>query len=126
MKTTHDKGTPASAGDFTDAELAEFKGLLDAKLAEARADLALLEKDLQNVANDAKGDDFAGEQMTREETQQLKGRQETFIRQLEAALVRIANKSYGRCRVTGQLISKERLRLVPHATLSIQAKSAQG
>lgn len=112
----------AEKTDFTDTELAEFKELLDAKLAEARADLGILNTTLEHVANDAKGDDFAGEQMTREETQQLKGRQEKFIAQLEAALVRIANKSYGRCRVTGQLISKERLRLVPHATLSIQAK----
>jgi RNA polymerase-binding transcription factor DksA len=63
--------------------------------------------------------------MSREETAQLAARQEKFIRNLENALLRIKNKTYGICRVTGKLIQKERLRLVPHATMSIEAKNQQ-
>ena len=66
------------------------------------------------------------ETMSREEMAQLAARQEKFIVNLQNALVRIENKTYGICRVTGKLISKERLKLVPHATLSIEAKNAQG
>jgi len=65
------------------------------------------------------------ETMSREETAQLAARQEKFIRNLENALLRIKNKTYGICRVTGKLIPKERLRLVPHATMSIEAKNMQ-
>jgi RNA polymerase-binding transcription factor DksA len=63
--------------------------------------------------------------LSREETAQLAVRQQKFIKHLEDALIRIANKSYGICRVTGKLISKERLMIVPHATLSIEAKRQQ-
>jgi RNA polymerase-binding transcription factor DksA len=63
--------------------------------------------------------------LSREEVAQLAARQEKFIASLQNALVRIENKTYGICRVTGELIRKERLRLVPHATLSIAAKNAQ-
>jgi RNA polymerase-binding transcription factor DksA len=65
------------------------------------------------------------ETMSREETAQLAARQEKFIHNLENALMRIKNKTYGVCRETGKLIAKERLRLVPHATLSIEAKNRQ-
>jgi RNA polymerase-binding transcription factor DksA len=65
------------------------------------------------------------ETMSREETAQLAARQQKFIQNLENALLRIKNKTYGVCRVTGKLIPKERLRLVPHATLSIEAKQRQ-
>ena len=65
------------------------------------------------------------ETMSREETAQLAARQEKFIHNLENALLRIKNKTYGICRVTGKLIKKERLRLVPHATMSIEAKNKQ-
>ncbi len=107
---------------YTAEELAEFEVLLHEKLAHADADLKSLRESIANVANDAKGDDFAGEQMTREETQQLATRQEKFIKHLQDAQVRIRNGTYGVCRVTGTLISKERLRLVPHATLNIEPK----
>ncbi len=110
---------------YTAAELADFKEILDAKLAEARKDLALLNTSLDDLPTNIKSDDFAGEQLTRDETLMLKSRQEKFIAHLEAALVRIANGSYGRCRVTGKLISKERLRAVPHATLCMEAKLKQ-
>ena len=63
--------------------------------------------------------------LSREEVAQLAGRQEKFLKHLENALIRISNKSYGVCRVTGKLIQKERLMAVPHATLSIEAKNAQ-
>ena len=63
--------------------------------------------------------------MSREETAQLAARQQKFIMNLENALLRIKNKTYGVCRVTGKLIAKERLRLVPHATMSIEAKNQQ-
>jgi RNA polymerase-binding transcription factor DksA len=66
------------------------------------------------------------ETLSREEIANLAMRQEKFIQSLKNALIRIENKTYGICRETGKLISKERLRLVPHATLSIEAKKAQG
>jgi DnaK suppressor protein len=118
---------------FSDAELLEFKALIDGKLADARIDLGLLRKSLSHE-DDNSTDDTAStfkmmedgsETLSREETAQLASRQEKFIKHLEDALVRIQNKTYGICRVTGKLIRKERLRLVPHATLSIEAKNAQ-
>ena len=108
---------------YTPDELAEFKELLDAKLAEAESDMEMLKTVLASVATDAKGDDFAGEQLNREEAQQLATRQAKYISYLKEAQARIANGTYGICRVTGKLISKERLRLVPHATLSIAARN---
>ena len=108
---------------YTPDELAEFKELLDAKLAEAESDLKLLNEALATVPSDAKGDDLAGEQLNREEMQQLASRQAKFIKHLQDAQLRIRNGTYGICRVTGKLISKERLRLVPHATLSIAARN---
>jgi DnaK suppressor protein len=110
---------------YTAAELAEFNELLNVKMAEAENDLKLLNTTLEHATNDAKGDDFAGEQMTREETQLLKQRQEKFIQRLQAAQARIRNGTYGICQVSGRLIGKERLRLVPHATMSIEAKHQQ-
>ncbi|MFT4681396.1 MAG: DnaK suppressor protein [Flavobacteriales bacterium] len=70
--------------------------------------------------------DDGSEVLSKEEVNQLAGRQQKFIQGLENALIRIANGTYGVCRVTGKLISKERLKIVPHATLSIEAKNAQG
>lgn len=118
---------------FSDAELQEFKDLIDRKLAEAREDLILLKKSLSHE-DDNSTDDTAStfkmmedgsETLSREETAQLASRQEKFIKHLEDALTRIQNKTYGICRVTGKLINKERLKLVPHATLSIEAKNQQ-
>jgi RNA polymerase-binding transcription factor DksA len=118
---------------FTDSELAEFKELIQNKLKEAQIDFDLLLGSLSH--NDDHGTDDTGrtfnmmedgsETLSREEMSQLAARQEKFIQSLQAALIRIENKTYGICRVTGKLIAKERLRLVPHATMSIEAKNAQ-
>jgi RNA polymerase-binding transcription factor DksA len=118
---------------YSDTELDEFKALINKKLEEAQVDFNLLKGSLSH--NDDHGTDDTGrtfnmmedgsETLSREEVAQLAARQEKFIQSLQAALVRIQNKTYGICRVSGQLIPKERLRLVPHATMSIDAKNAQ-
>ncbi|MEN9743850.1 MAG: hypothetical protein RLZZ65_1655 [Bacteroidota bacterium] len=122
-----------SKNRYSDADLAEFKILIQEKLKEAYLDFDLLKGSLSH--NDDHGTDDTGrtfnmmedgsETLSREEVAQLAARQEKFIQSLNAALVRIENKTYGVCRVSGQLIPKERLRLVPHATMSIDAKNAQ-
>lgn len=120
----------ASKERYSDTELEEFKAIINAKLDEARKDYELLKQTLANTDNNGTEDtspsfkmiEDGSETLSREETAQLAGRQEKFIKHLEDALLRIRNKTYGICRVTGRLISKERLRLVPHATLSIEAK----
>jgi RNA polymerase-binding transcription factor DksA len=119
---------------YSDLELSEFKELILKKLDEARKDYDLLKQTLANTDNNGTDDtspsfkmiEDGSETLSREETAQLAGRQEKFIKHLEDALLRIRNKTYGICRVTGRLISKERLRLVPHATLSIEAKQQMG
>lgn len=121
------------AGDkarYSDSDLEEFRQIIIAKLDEARKDYDLLKQTLANTDTNGTEDtspsfkmiEDGSETLGREETAQLAGRQEKFIKHLEEALLRIRNKTYGICRVTGKLISKERLRLVPHATLSIEAK----
>jgi len=115
---------------YADDELDEFKQIIMKKLEEARKDYDLLKQTLANNDNNGTDDtspsfkmiEDGSETLSREETAQLAARQEKFIKHLEDALLRIRNKTYGICRVTGRLISKERLRLVPHATLSIEAK----
>jgi RNA polymerase-binding transcription factor DksA len=115
---------------YSEKELQEFKEIIIKKLDEARKDYDLLKQTLANTDNNGTDDtspsfkmiEDGSETMSREETAQLASRQEKFIKHLEDALLRIRNKTYGICRVTGRLISKERLRLVPHATLSIEAK----
>ena len=118
---------------YSDKELIEFKELIEQKLQDAREDLRQLKQSL-SYADDNSTNDTASsfkmmedgsETMSREETAQFAARQEKFIGHLESALRRIENKTYGICRDTGKLISKERLRLVPHATLSIEAKLQQ-
>jgi len=118
---------------YSDNELVEFKDLIIKKLSEAQIDLDLLKGSLSH--NDDHGTNDTGrtfnmmedgsDTLSREEVAQLASRQEKFISNLQNALIRIENKTYGICRVTGKLIQKERLRLVPHATLSIEAKNAQ-
>ena len=118
---------------YSDAELREFKTLIQEKLKEANEDLKLLKGTLS--LSDDHGTDDTGrtfnmmedgsDTLSREEVAQLAARQEKFIQSLHSALLRIENKTYGICRVTGKLIQKERLMLVPHATLSIEAKNAQ-
>jgi DnaK suppressor protein len=118
---------------YSDAELEEFKALIDKKLEKARKELELLQSAF-NYKDGNSTDDTAptfklmedgSEIATREEIGQLAMRQKKFIQNLEAALQRIQAKTYGICRETGKLIPKERLMAVPHATLSMEAKMKQ-
>ena len=118
---------------YTDKDLKEFEALIQEKLQVARDNYGELQRALSHQ-DDNTTDDTAptfkmmedgSETMSREETAQLASRQEKFIRNLENAQLRIKNKTYGLCRVTGKLIPKARLRLVPHATMSIEAKNQQ-
>ena len=118
---------------FSDKELKEFEELINDKLSQARSDYDQLQRSL-SYEDDNRTEDTAptfkmmedgSDTMSREETAQLAARQQKFIVSLENALLRIKNKTYGVCRVTGKLIQKERLRLVPHATMSIEAKNQQ-
>jgi RNA polymerase-binding transcription factor DksA len=117
---------------YSDEELAEFKELLLERLARARKDLELLNEHVAGKGNN--DDDTAptfkileegSNVLSKEENSQLAARQYKYIQNLENALVRIENKTYGVCRMTGKLIPKERLRAVPHATLSVEAKMGQ-
>ncbi len=118
---------------FSDAELEEFREIINKKLADAREDYEMLKGSLTH--KDDHGTDDTGrsfnmmedgsETLMREEMANLANRKEKFIKNLEMALVRIENKTYGVCRTTGKLINKDRLKLVPHATLSIEAKNMQ-
>jgi len=118
---------------YSDEELQEFKEIIEQKLEEAKEDLSILQSALSY--KDDNGTDDTGrsfnmmedgsDTLSREEQAQLALRQEKFIESLKNALIRIQNKTYGVCRVTGKLINKERLKLVPHATLSIEAKNQQ-
>ena len=117
---------------YSDAELQEFKELITDKLENSRSELKYLQEQI-NRSGDM-GDDsdtrFSGLEdgsatMEREYLNQMASRQIQYIQHLEKALISIENKTYGICRDTGKLISAERLRAVPHATLSIEAKKAQ-
>jgi len=118
---------------YSESDLQEFKGILLEKLRSAKEELSALATSLSSP--NANGtDDTAGTYKTledgsatleKEQINQLAARQKKFIEQLEAALVRIENKTYGICRETGKLIPKERLRAVPHTTLSMEAKLKQ-
>jgi DnaK suppressor protein len=117
---------------YSDQELEEFKQLILDKLQGAQNDYDLLKNSLSNNnhGTDDTGRTFnmmedGSETLSREEVAQLSARQQKFIENLRMALIRIENKTYGICRETGKLISKERLKLVPHATLSIEAKNAK-
>lgn len=118
---------------YPDADLKEFKVLIEEKIVKAQQHLELLRSAYMNDGNNGTDDtsptfkafEEGSETMSKEANTQLALRQEKFIRDLKSALVRIENKTYGVCRVTGKLISKERLKLVPHATLSIEAKKMQ-
>lgn len=118
---------------YSDEELAEFKRLIMEKMEKAEKDLSLLKETFANDKSNGTDDtsptfkafEEGSDTMSKEANSQLASRQEKFIRDLKNALIRIENKTYGICRVTGKLISKERLKLVPHATLSIEAKNRQ-
>ncbi len=118
---------------FSDADLAEFKEIIVNKINKAQADLDLIKSaymnDLNNGTDDTsptfKAFEEGSETMSKEANSQLAIRQEKFIRDLKNALFRVENKTYGVCKVTGKLINKERLKIVPHATMSIEAKNLQ-
>lgn len=118
---------------YSDAELQEFKAIIQDKIAKAEKDLALINESFINDQNNGTDDtsptfkafEEGAETLSKEQNAILAGRQEKFLRDLKHALIRIENKTYGVCRVTGKLIPKERLMAVPHATLSIEAKNMQ-
>ncbi|MBK9477336.1 MAG: TraR/DksA family transcriptional regulator [Bacteroidetes bacterium] len=118
---------------YNDKELAEFKQLILNKLSQANRDFELMKDTLSHRDNNGTDDtsptfkllEDGSDVLSKEETAQLAARQQKYIQNLENALIRIENKTYGICRETGKLISKERLRSVPHATLSIEAKLQQ-
>ena len=118
---------------YSDADLAEFKEIIQSKIKKAQEDLDLIKSaymnDLNNGTDDTsptfKAFEEGSETMSKEANSQLAIRQEKFIRDLKNALFRVENKTYGICKVTGKLISKERLKIVPHATMSIEDKNLQ-
>ena len=116
---------------YSDAELAEFKAIIEDMLAKAKGEYNTLRgvamhggnNDIEDTSPSFKTvEDDGANQLSKEEASQMAQRQYKFIKNLEAALIRIENKTYGVCRVTGKLIPKERLRLVHHATLTVEAK----
>ncbi len=118
---------------FSDSDLQEFKDIILNKIKRAERELELLQSSYKNGSDNGTEDtsptfksfEEGTETMAKEANMQLAIRQEKFIRDLKNALIRIENKTYGICRATGKLIQKERLKLVPHATLSIEAKRKQ-
>lgn len=118
---------------YSDDSLAEFRSLIDEKIANAEKDLRHFQGQIDYSGNNSGNEtgkklgsmEDGSEALGREKIAQLAHRQRKFIQQLRAALVRIENKTFGVCRQTGKLISKERLNIVPHTTLSIEAKNAQ-
>ncbi|WP_458628010.1 TraR/DksA family transcriptional regulator [Winogradskyella sp. PC D3.3] len=118
---------------YSDKDLEEFRVILQEKIKKAEHDLQLIKSaymnDFDNGTDDTSPTFKAFEEgsatMSKEANSALAIRQEKFIRDLKNAIIRIENKTYGVCRVTGKLINKERLKLVPHATLSIEAKNMQ-
>ncbi|PMC10350.1 TraR/DksA family transcriptional regulator [Hoylesella timonensis] len=118
---------------YSDAELEEFRAIIDEKLTLARRDYTSMMKQIMNEdGNDTddtsptyKALEEGSSSQSKEDLVQMAARQQKFIQGLEAALVRIKNKTYGIDRITGELIPKERLRVVPHATLSVASKNAR-
>lgn len=118
---------------YSDEELQEFKNIINEKLRLARRDFNAMMQQLMNADGNGVEDtsptykalEEGSASQSKEEIAQMANRQQKFIQGLEAALVRIENKTYGIDRITGQLIPKERLRIVPHATLSVESKNAR-
>lgn len=117
---------------YNSEELQEFKEIILEKLDEAHRNLEQLKSAVANEGNDVtdtsptfKTMEEGSNVLSKEENSRLAARQQKFIKDLEAALVRIENKTYGICKVTGKLIPKERLRVVPHTTMTIEAKELQ-
>ncbi|MAV22237.1 MAG: molecular chaperone DnaK [Flavobacteriaceae bacterium] len=122
-----------SKNKYSDKELEGFRKIINVKIEKAQNDLDLIKSAYMNDSTNGTEDtsptfksvEEGSETMSKEANTQLALRQEKFIRDLKNALVRIENKTYGVCRVTGKLIDKKRLNIVPHATLSIEAKNIQ-
>ena len=118
---------------YSQKDLDYFKKIIQEKINSAEKDLNLLKESFDNSSSNGTNDTYStfkafeegSETLSKESNTLLASRQEKFIRDLKYALIRIENKTYGVCRKTGELISKERLMLVPHATLSIEAKKNQ-
>jgi len=118
---------------YSDEELQEFKALILEKLEQAKSEYEMLKSmvnhstsnDTEDTSPTFKVLEEGASSLSKEELGQLASRQFKLIQNLEAALIRIENKSYGVCRITGKLIPKERLRLVPHATLSVEGKEIE-
>ncbi len=118
---------------YSDAELQEFKKIIQDKIAKAEKDLALINESFINDQNNGTDDtsptfkafEEGAETLSKEQNSILAGRQEKFICDLKHALIRIENKTYGVCRVTGKLSEKKGSMAVPHATLSIEARNMQ-
>jgi DnaK suppressor protein len=133
VKENHKKTTTDTLKRYSEKDLAQFRKLIMERLHEAKIDNELLKNTLSHTNEHGTEDtsptfkimEDGSDVETKEETAHLALRQGKFIQNLQNALVRIENKTYGICRVTGQLIPKERLLSVPHATLSINAKLAQ-
>ena len=130
MATSNDSEQVLEKVRYSDEELQEFKELILQKLEKAKDDYAHLKAAVTHSASNDTEDtsptfkvlEEGASALSKEESGQLAQRQAKYIQSLEAALIRIENKTYGVCRETGKLIPKERLRLVPHATLSVEAK----
>ena len=117
---------------YSDEELQMFKELIIKKIEEAKRNLELLNQAVAGSENDVRDTshtimtiDDGQEVLAKEENSKLAARQMRFIKDLEAALIRIENKTYGICRITGKLIPKERLMIVPHATTTVEGKNMQ-
>ena len=117
---------------YSQEELDEFKAIILGKMEEAKRNLAQLQEIM--AENERSADDTAptfhsleegSNTLSKEENAKLAARQQKYIRDLEAALVRIENHTYGICKVTGKLIPKERLRVVPHTTMTVEAKNSR-
>lgn len=126
--------TPQDKTRYSDEELQEFRDLINKKIEKAKAELEYLQESIKSPGDGGNDDSMSANKLTedtsisteKEQMSQLAERQRKFIKNLEDALVRIENRTYGICKETGKLISKERLRAVPHTTLSIEAKLKGG
>ncbi len=131
MTTMETKGNTPEKTRYSAEELQEFKTLILEKIAKAEKDLEMLqqavagsENDVSDTAPTFKTLEEGSNVLLKEENQKLAARQQKFIRDLRAALIRIENGTYGICQATGKLIPKERLMIVPHATMTVEAKEA--
>jgi len=127
------KATQREQTRYSDEELVEFRELIQSKIEKARSELEYLQDAIKSPGENATDDTFSANKLMednsisteKEHMSQLAERQRKFVKNLEDAMMRIENKTYGICKETGKLISKERLRAVPHTTLSMEAKLKQ-